>query len=413
MAVIQQQATKQGFRFHFFRSTYITTFTEWLLGFGGKSAHVILIFTTLYMSAQLFVKCPPQLSMAVFIVQMFALDMGGVGLKSLGRQAIRDGNTEGGEKAAKLGQWLINIMIAGIITVSLNQVIDSIPHSTSAQSYIDAIKLIIELTLTVGRAICAVMYGSVVASITEDNDHVPQQPTITPAPALDYNQIARAIAPLMAPQLNGLRATIIAEIRPLIVAPEPLNYQQLAQQIAPLVAPGTAPEPLDYRAIARAIAPLLPEPEPVQTLDYGAIAQFIAPLLKPQFLEARRFIIEEVKAIVPQLAAPAAALQIEAGATDQSQDTEPGETAEQRDTRLEAAYQELRRATGGKRVSGRQLADRAKANRTYCTKWLQEWHPENEAGATRNGTGATDQNQDTEPVPAYVVDSGVLTRATH
>jgi hypothetical protein len=268
--------------------------------------------------------------------------------------------------------------------------------------------------------------------------------------ALDYNQIAQAIAPLLAPQLAGLRATIIAEIRPLIVAPAPLDYQQLARQIAPLVAPETAPAPLDYRAIAGAIAPLLPEPEPVQALDYGAIAQHIAPLLKPQFLEARRYIIEEVKAAIPQFAAPAPAPQLEASATrngtratGQSQDQDTEESEAERDTRLEAAYQELRATSAGKRVSGRALADKAKANRAYCGQWLQEHHPENEAGyvkellsdpqlyaainelkskplsepghgATRNGTGATGQShQDTEPVPAYVVDSGVLAGATH
>src|SRR5258708_2909216 len=179
-----------------------------------------------------------------------------------------------------------------------------------------------------------------------------QSQTPVPSP-LDYSQIAQQIAPLLAPELSQLRASIIAEIRPLIVAPEPVNYQHLAQQIAPLVVP--------------------------TPLDYGAIAGQIAPLLKPQLLEARRYIIEEVKAAIPQFTAPqiaASATYNGPGATGVHQDQETVESEAERDIRLEAAYQELRNTNGGKRVSGRALADKARANRTYCGQWLQEHHQE-------------------------------------
>jgi hypothetical protein len=75
----QQPTNEQGFWYHFFRSTYVTKFTDWLLMFGGKSAHLILTLTTLYMSAELFpgVSFPSALNIVVFIIQVFALDMGG------------------------------------------------------------------------------------------------------------------------------------------------------------------------------------------------------------------------------------------------------------------------------------------------------------------------------------------------
>jgi hypothetical protein len=230
--------------------------------------------------------------------------------------------------------------------------------------------------------------------------------------ALDYSQIAQAIMPLLTPQLNGLKATIVAEIKPLIPAtlpaPEPLNYQELAQHMASLVAPAPTSEPLDYQTLATQVAQLVapaPTSEPLDytklaqqvaqivapaPLDYQEIARSIAPLLKPQFTEVRRFIIEEVKAAMPQLVAPAPVPMLEAGATPGQDD----ETLEQRDARLESTYQEMRATNNGKRVSGRQLADRTKVNRTYCTKWLINSHPENEIGANETGN----DSQETEEI---------------
>lgn len=260
-------------------------------------------------------------------------------------------------------------------------------------------------------------------------------------PTIDYTQVAQAIMPILAPQLNGLKATIMDEIMPKL-APEPLDYQQLAQHVKPILAPATQTEPLDYQEIARTLAPILApdyqalaahiapilapstqvEPlnyqeiaqnlapilaqEPTQALNYQEVANTIAPLLKPQIMEVRRFIIEEVKAAIPQLVVSAQAsvplieakngTETEANIGTEATDSEP-DLAE-RDAKLETAYQELR-AILGKRVSGRQLADKTKISRKYCTEWLQDTHPENEAKANI-GTEATGQSQqETEPIP--------------
>lgn len=62
----------------------------------------------------------------------------------------------------------------------------------------------------------------------------------------------------------------------------------------------------------------------------------------------------------------------------------------EREARLAEAFEELQRE--GKRISGRALAERAKANRTAATEWLQLNHPElmNTGNA---GTGATAESQ--------------------
>ncbi len=155
---------------HFIRSNYVTWFTDWLLGFGGKSAHIILTATMLYMSAQLFpgVNTPDALDLTVFLVQMFALDMGGMGLASLARQARAEGNETGADKAQQLSRWLIGIMIASIVAVCLEQAVHHILHENKeAQVYIDAIKIIVEVILVVARAICAVLYGPVIHALNE------------------------------------------------------------------------------------------------------------------------------------------------------------------------------------------------------------------------------------------------------
>jgi hypothetical protein len=159
-------ATQKGAKYHFIRSNYVTWFTDWLLGLGGKSAHVVLIFTTLYMSAELYpgVNLPPGLNMAVFLIQMFSLDMGGMGLASLARQARADGNQEGAKKAQGLSRWLIGIMIAGLVTVCLEQALKGIPGA-GLQTFVDAAKTVVEFALVIARAVCAVLYGTTIHSL--------------------------------------------------------------------------------------------------------------------------------------------------------------------------------------------------------------------------------------------------------
>jgi hypothetical protein len=155
--------------------------------------------------------------------------------------------------------------------------------------------------------------------------------------------------------------------------------------------------------VAQIVAPLV-APEPLPQINYQEVARNIAPLLRPTFTEVHRTIIEEVRAIIPQLApVPVTpAPQIGTRLTEEMDpkngvrstttlEPEPiEETDAQREVRLEAAYQELLQE--GKRISGRALADRAHANRKAATDWLRGHHPE----ATGTGAASQDQNPDAQ-----------------
>src|SRR5260221_1350585 len=73
------------FAYHFARSNYITAFTDWFMGLAGKLTELVLYATVLYSCAQLYpdVQLPAGLSLAVFLIQMGALDIGGLSLAKL------------------------------------------------------------------------------------------------------------------------------------------------------------------------------------------------------------------------------------------------------------------------------------------------------------------------------------------
>lgn len=169
----------------FIQSSWITWVTDWVLGFGGKSAQLILVFTTLYMSAELYpgVNFPDGLNLLVFLTQMFALDMGCLGLGSLARQAEKSGNADGAKKAKQFSRVLVGVMIAGIVTVVLKQAIMAL-HIKDVQiiAFVNAGQMVVDLVLVIARAICAVLYGKIIHSL-ENGD--------APAPSIDELQILK------------------------------------------------------------------------------------------------------------------------------------------------------------------------------------------------------------------------------
>src|SRR5258708_37729338 len=97
-------------------SSYWTWFTEWLLEFGGKAAWPVLILCTLYMGAELYpgVNLPGPINFAVFLAQLFALDMGGMGLVSIARQVKDAGHEEEAKQANGFGKVLVAIVITSL-----------------------------------------------------------------------------------------------------------------------------------------------------------------------------------------------------------------------------------------------------------------------------------------------------------
>jgi hypothetical protein len=145
------------------RSEYISAFTNWFMGLTGRATELVLYATVLYSSAQLYphVQLPAGLSLAVFLIQMGALDVGGLALGKLAKQARADGNTEGAEQAAQLSQWLIGIMLAGVVTVGLEH---ALPFTLP-----NVVTVSIDVVLVVARSICAVLYGRVVHDLKTDS----------------------------------------------------------------------------------------------------------------------------------------------------------------------------------------------------------------------------------------------------
>jgi hypothetical protein len=136
------------------RSNYVTAFTDWFMGLAGKLTELVLYGTILYSCAQLYpgVDLPNGLSLAVFLIQMGALDIGGLSLAKLARQAREDGNAVSARQAETLSRWLIGIMLTGVVTVGVEHVV-AIPGQ---------VQISVEIVLVVARSICSVLYGRVV-----------------------------------------------------------------------------------------------------------------------------------------------------------------------------------------------------------------------------------------------------------
>lgn len=176
--------------YHFVRSNYITWGTDWLMGLASKLAEIVLYATVLYSCAELYpgVTLPAGLNLAVFLLQMGAVDVGSIGLNKLAKQARKDGNTEGAKKAETLSRWLIGIMIASIVTASLELAISritAISANQTAQMVISVVQIIVELVLVVARAVCAVLYGKVIHALKSDAPET----VLVPTKAADLNTL--------------------------------------------------------------------------------------------------------------------------------------------------------------------------------------------------------------------------------
>jgi hypothetical protein len=152
------------------RSNYVTAITDWFMGLAGKLTELVLYGTILYSCAQLYpgVDLPTGLSLAVFLIQMGALDIGGLSLAKLARQAREDGNFDGARQAETLSRWLIGIMLTGVVTVGVEHVV---PIPGQAQTGV-------EIVLVVARSICSVLYGRVVHLLKGEATRVQRIPAV-------------------------------------------------------------------------------------------------------------------------------------------------------------------------------------------------------------------------------------------
>lgn len=149
-------------------SLYITTAWNWFLEFMGRAAEAVLVISVLYASVKLLpvVHLPAGLDVVIFVAQFVALDVGGLSLGKLARQAQSEGNSVGATQASSMSKALITVMIVGVVVVAIEQLF-LLPATW---------KLSIDTVLLIARSILAVLYGHIIHTLRKEEFFVDEHP---------------------------------------------------------------------------------------------------------------------------------------------------------------------------------------------------------------------------------------------
>ena len=213
---IQPARPKHGFKYHFYRSTYITIAWDWFMMLAGVSAEAVLTFSVIYSCARLLpaLHTPLWLDNLVFVAQMVALDVGGLSLRKMANQAERDGNTSGSKFAGRVSNALITIMVLNVVLSVLQGV-----------AKLDAqVVSVVEGILLVARAVLAVLYATVIHSLRDD-DETKQ----TLQPGIQASDIDRQIGSAIA-NVTAQYDQRLAEMRQQIEAASEAKWQEIMRQ---------------------------------------------------------------------------------------------------------------------------------------------------------------------------------------
>src|SRR5579885_378260 len=211
---------RPGRRTHILKhSTWITATWNWFLELAGRAAEAILVLSVLYASVKLLpvVRMPAWLDVIVFVAQFVALDVGGLSLSKLAKQAQAEGNEDGAKLAGRMSKALITIMIAGVVVVAIEQLF-SIPGDW---------KLGIDTVLLIARSILAVLYGHTIHSLRHDDLF---DLHVTTAPDLQEH-LSQAIANLQT-KIEQRLATIAGEIDQVRQSVPVLEYEARFEAVA-------------------------------------------------------------------------------------------------------------------------------------------------------------------------------------
>lgn len=354
---IQQAPARQRRIGHgLLRSTWVTAAWNWFLMLAGKAAEPVLTISVIYSCARLLpaVHMPLALDNAVFVAQMVALDIGGLGLRKLANQARRDGNEDGATLAGRVSTALIVIMVINVALSVLESIAPLDPNIVKG----------IEGVLLIARAVMAVLYAFVIHSLHADPGETMAQPQNAPHPQLvDFQEIIDRALDVLTVQMTQRFAGITAE---------------------------------QQRMMAR-MSEIQATPEPPPAVDLDAIALALTPAIRATNEEAQSHLLSEVRAMLEEVkihqTKPAPRPAPEPGARNAGTtgkghrgkpnlkvvggtksgaktDPEPPEarTNGSPEERLQAAYEEL--SGPGIRVSGRALARKAHVNRGTTNEWL-------------------------------------------
>lgn len=159
--VQQTQKRGRGAGYIFAHSLYITKAWNWFLEFMGRAAEAVLVISVLYASVKLLpvVHMPAGLDVVIFIAQFVALDVGGLSLGKLAKQAQAEGNHDGAIQASRMSKALIIVMIVGVVVVAIEQLFP-IPANW---------KLGIDTVLLIARSILAVLYGHIIHTLRKED----------------------------------------------------------------------------------------------------------------------------------------------------------------------------------------------------------------------------------------------------
>jgi hypothetical protein len=196
----QAASRKRGFTYHFHRSTWITAIWNWFLMLASKAAEPVLTISVIYSCARLLpaIHTPVPLDNTIFICQMIALDIGGLGLRKLANQARKDGNEDGARLAGSVSTALLTIMGINVALSVLESVAPLDP----------TVERVIEGILLIARAIMAVFYAYVIHSLHgeggEPHDEPHAQPDLQQAVADLQTTFEQRLAEIVAEQSRML-----------------------------------------------------------------------------------------------------------------------------------------------------------------------------------------------------------------
>jgi hypothetical protein len=214
-----KQQKKRGFVYSFKRSTWITSIWNWFLMLAGKAAEPVLTLSVIYSCARLLpaIHTPVQVDNLVFICQMIALDIGGLGLRKLANQAKKDNNPEGAQLAGRVSTALLTIMGINVALSVLSSVAPIDP----------TIEKVIEGILLIARSIMAVFYAYVIHNLNgesqsqgEPHNDLPPQPGLPNIEQMMDQKLDTWSARLMQDFQNQQRDMLASMPQPQSVDPE-------------------------------------------------------------------------------------------------------------------------------------------------------------------------------------------------
>jgi len=213
---------KRGFTYHFKRSTWITAIWNWFLMLASKAAEPVLTISVIYSCARLLpaIHTPVPLDNTIFICQMIALDIGGLGLRKLANQARHDGNEHGARLAGSVSTALLTIMGINVALSVLESVAPLDP----------TVERVIEGILLIARAIMAVLYAYVIHSLHGEGGEPHDEPHAQPALQQAITDLQMNVEQRLA-EISTEQSRMLASLQQVPPASPAIDYEAITEAV--------------------------------------------------------------------------------------------------------------------------------------------------------------------------------------